>query len=158
MADNDPTASVACTRNSAATNCGKISGRFRVRACARPGMTSSFRPDRVGGALDEGRDFCDVGFGQLAREVGHALVAERSLEHKILEVLDRLLGDIAEVSVISAVVDAWYAMALRAGGDVERSAVGHVLRIVLHAGEQALGLIFDEGRRRRVAVDGKGVN
>ena len=55
-----------------------------VRACARPGITASLRPDRVRRALDEGLQLRDVLLLQLAGEVGHALVAERALEHEVL--------------------------------------------------------------------------
>ena len=47
-----------------------------------------FGPDRVGRALNEGLQLRDVLFLQLAGEVRHALVAERSLEDEVLQVDD----------------------------------------------------------------------
>src|SRR5882757_11179469 len=99
-------------------------------------MTSSLRPDRVGGTLDEGLNLDHVLVVQLAGEVRHALIAERSLEHDVLQVRDGLGRNIAEVPDIAAFVDAGHAMALDAGGDIDRGALRYVLRIILHAGKQ----------------------
>src|SRR6478672_1933188 len=115
-------------------------------------------PDRVGGALNESLDLHHVRLGQFAGEIGHALVAEGSLEDKILQVVDGLGGDVAEISDVPAVVDSRHAVTLRTGGDIDRGALRHVFRIVLHAREQAFGLVFYKSRRRRLAVDCEGID
>src|SRR5437762_4414963 len=123
-----------------------------------PGMTLSLRPDRVRRALDEGLQLRDILFLQLAGEVGHAAIAERALEHDVLQVGDGFGRDIAEVPDIAAVVDAGHAVAGGAGGDIDGGAFLDILRIVLHALEQPLGLILYEGRQWFLAIDREGVD
>src|SRR5262249_18957137 len=91
-----------------------------------PAMTttasSSLRPDRVRRALNEGLQLRDVLFLQPAGEIRHALVAERSLEHEVLQVDDGLLGDVAEVADVAALVDAREAVTEHAVGEEKQRA------------------------------------
>src|SRR6516162_1213947 len=116
------------------------------------------RADRVRGALNEGLKLRDVLLLQPAREVGHTLVDERTIENEVLQVGDGLLGHVAKVPDNAAIVDAGYAMARSAGGDIDSGTLGNVLRIVCHARKQIVSLIFDKFRQRRLAIESEGIN
>src|SRR5688572_27523003 len=117
------------------------------------GATSSLWSDRVRSALDEGLQLGNILFLQLAGKVRHAPVAERSLEHDVLQVGDRLGANIAEIPDIAAVVDAGHAVASGTGGDIDGGAFRDILRVILHALQQPFGLVLHEGRQRRLAAD-----
>src|SRR4051794_32740099 len=102
---------------------------------------SSLRADRVRRSLDEGLHLQNVLLRQFAREVGHTLIDERTVENEVLQVLDRLFGYVAEVPDNAAVVDGGDTMADSAGAHVDQLPLGNVLRIVIHALHQTVGLI-----------------
>src|SRR4051812_42183825 len=135
-----------------------MAGSSRSSPAMKTTSVASLRPYRVSRTLNKSLQFRDVLFLQLAREVGHALVAERSLEHEVLQAGDGLLGDIAEVSHVAALVDAGHAVTEHAVAEVNQRAFADMLRIVGDAGQQALGLILYELRRRGLAVDHVGVD
>src|SRR3954451_21591616 len=97
----------------------------------RSRFRSPLRADRVRRGLDEGLHPQDVLLRQFAREVGHTLIDEWTVEHQVLQVLDRLLGYVAEVPDNTAVVDAGDTVADSAGADVDQLPLGNVLRIVI---------------------------
>src|ERR1700761_2765919 len=65
----------------------------------------------VGRALDEGLDLHHVVVLQLAGEVRHATILERTIEDDVLEVCDLLFRHKAEVADVAAIVDAGHAVA-----------------------------------------------
>src|SRR6516225_2700555 len=96
---------------------GKQKGRARCSRAALSFDPLLLGPDRVGGALDEGLDLDHVLLLQLAGEVGHSLVAERSVEYDLLQIDDLILRHVAEVTDVAALVDAGYAMTGGTGCD-----------------------------------------
>src|SRR6516225_3875985 len=116
------------------------------------------RADRVRGPLNEGLKLRDVLLLQPAREIGHTLVDERTIENDVLQVGDGLLGHVAKVPDNAAIVDAGYAMARSAGSDIDSGTLGNVLRIVRHARKQTVTLIFDKFRQRRLAIESERID
>src|ERR1700733_8119871 len=109
-------------------------------------------------SLDESLDLDDVGIGQLAGEVRHALVNVGTLEDHVFQVGDVLRRRITEVLDVAALVDAGHPVTGGAGLDIQRGAVRNVIGIVFDAREQIAELIFGEFRQRRLSTNGKGVD
>jgi len=106
--------------------------RVCVRLCGIRGLGAH----GVRCSLDEGLYFDDVGISELASEIRHALVHERTLEDDVLQVGDVLGRRITEVLDVAALIDAGHAVTGGAGFHIKRGAIGNVLGIVFDAREQ----------------------
>src|SRR5258708_5866101 len=129
-------------------------------ARASPALLLRFlvRAHCVRRALNEGLDLHHVLVLQLAGEVRHALIAERTFEDKVLQVIDGLGRDIAEVLDVAALVDAGYAVTGGASFDIDRRSLRNIFGIVFYAREQVADLVFGEVGQRRLAADGEGID